>query len=81
MLLRPQRDISRNFKNENFCSDLCIQKPLEMFVGSGVFENAGSGVFQSSTVLNDNNWNKFHIRIDHKLSGENSSCLLPKTKY
>jgi len=42
---------------------------------------AGSGIFQNSAVLNDNNWNKFLIQIDHKLCSENSARLLPKGKY
>jgi len=36
---------------------------------------ACSGVFQNSAVLNDN-WNKFLIPTDHKISSENSSRLL-----
>jgi len=51
-----------------------------MVAGSDDFQNAGSGVFQNSAV-NDNNWNKFLIQIDHKLSSENSSRLPPKGKY
>ena len=36
--------------------------------------NAASGVFQNSTVLNDNNWNTFRIQIKHhKLCSENST--------
>jgi len=42
---------------------------------------AGSGVFQKSAVLNDNNWNKFLRQLDHKLCSENSARLLPKGKY
>jgi len=68
------------FKNENSSTDACIWKPLEMVAGSDDFQNAGSGVFQNSAV-NDNNWNKFLIQIDHKLSSENSSRLPPKGKY
>ena len=49
-----------------------------MVIDSCVFQNASSGVLQNSAVLNDNNWNKFLIQIDHKLSIENSYRLLPK---
>jgi len=41
---------------------------------------AGSGVFLHSAVFNDN-WHKFFIQIDHKLSSENPSRLLPNGKY
>jgi len=52
-----------------------------MVAGSGVFQNAGSDVFQNSAVLNDNNWNKFLIQIDRKLCRENSARHLLKGKY
>jgi len=52
-----------------------------MVAGWGVFQNVDSGAFQNSAVLNDNNWNKFLIQIDHKLCSEYSAGLLPKGKY
>ena len=64
------------FKNEATNTDLCIYEPLERH------RNAGSGVFQNSDVLNDNNWNTFRIQIEHhKLCSANPARLLPKRKY
>jgi len=41
--------------------------------------NAGSGVFQNSVVLNDNNWNTFRVQIDYqKLCSENSAHSIPR---
>jgi len=36
------------FKNENFCTDLCIWKPLEMVAASGVFKMQALAFFKIS---------------------------------
>ena len=47
------------FKNANSSTYLCISKPLERQ------RNVGSGIFQYSAVLNNNNCKTFRIQTEH----------------